>query len=190
MAPGKFAGPSVLGGHATVGENRLRPQLSVPRKCITARSPRWGLVRTCVASLETSASFGPMLAAEAQERRFYEASRRAFVGDGAAYNWAIWQGYFRDFEPIVRWVPTKPRVGRSTWGVSGRAGKVGSRKYCGSWRSGKRVWVCCRPAKRRRRRTVVTRGGWWPRHGVIGRTISSGWTTRGIGVIGLISASP
>lgn len=65
---------------------------------------RWSperLVRTCVASLEASASFGPMMAAEAQERHFYEASRRAFVADGAVYNWAIWQGYFRDFEPIV-----------------------------------------------------------------------------------------
>jgi hypothetical protein len=65
---------------------------------------RWSpkrLVRTCVASLETSSSFGPMMAAEAQERHFYEASRRAFVADGAAYNWAIWQGYFRTFEPIV-----------------------------------------------------------------------------------------
>jgi hypothetical protein len=66
--------------------------------------PRWSperLVRTCVASLEASSSFGPMMAAEAQERHFYEASRRAFVADGAAYNWAIWHGYFPDFEPIV-----------------------------------------------------------------------------------------
>ena len=67
-------------------------------------APRWSperLVRTCVASLEASASFGPMVAAEAQERHFYEAPRRAFVADGMAYNWAIQQGYFRDFEPIV-----------------------------------------------------------------------------------------
>jgi hypothetical protein len=66
--------------------------------------PRWSperLVRTCVASLEASSSFGPMMAAEAQERHFYEALRRAFVADGAAYNWAIWQGYFPGFEPIV-----------------------------------------------------------------------------------------
>lgn len=65
---------------------------------------RWSperLVRTCVASLETSASFGPMMAAEAQERHFYDAPRRAFVADGAAYNWAIGQGYFPTFVPIV-----------------------------------------------------------------------------------------
>jgi hypothetical protein len=65
---------------------------------------RWSpkrLVRTCVASLETSASFGPMMAAEACERHFYEAPRRAFVADGSAYNWSIHRGYFGDFEPIV-----------------------------------------------------------------------------------------
>ncbi len=65
---------------------------------------RWSpkrLVRTCVASLETSTSFGPMMAAEAQERGFYGASRRAFVADGSAYNWSIQRGYFAEFEPIV-----------------------------------------------------------------------------------------
>jgi hypothetical protein len=67
----------------------------------TARWSPERLVRTCVASLEASASFGPMMAAEAQQRHFYEAPRRAFVADGLAYNWAIQQGYFRDFEPIV-----------------------------------------------------------------------------------------
>jgi hypothetical protein len=49
----------------------------------------------------TSASFGPMMAAEAQERRFYEARRRAFVADGSAYNWSIHSGYFGEFEPIT-----------------------------------------------------------------------------------------
>jgi hypothetical protein len=58
-------------------------------------------VRTCVASMETSASFGPMMAAEAQERHFYESPRRAFVADGLAYNWTIQRGYFGTFEPIV-----------------------------------------------------------------------------------------
>lgn len=70
----------------------------------TEAPERWSptrLVRTCVASLEASSSFGPMMAAEAQERRFYEAPRRAFVADGMAYNWSIHAGYFGDFEPIV-----------------------------------------------------------------------------------------
>src|SRR5262249_59642068 len=54
-----------------------------------------------VASLESSSSFGALMAAEARERHFYEAPRRAFVADGMAYNWSIHEGYFRDFEPVV-----------------------------------------------------------------------------------------
>jgi hypothetical protein len=59
------------------------------------------LVRTCVASMVNSRAFGPLVAAEAQSRDFYAARRRAFVGDGQAYNWSIQRGYFTDFEPIV-----------------------------------------------------------------------------------------
>jgi hypothetical protein len=64
----------------------------------------WGprrLVRTCVARMAESGSFGPMVAGEAQSRDFYRAKRRAFVGDGQAYNWAIQRGYFPYFEPIT-----------------------------------------------------------------------------------------
>jgi hypothetical protein len=58
-------------------------------------------VRTCVASLVASRSFGPLMAAEAQRRNFYAAGRRAFVAAGQAYNWSIQRGYFPDFVPIV-----------------------------------------------------------------------------------------
>lgn len=57
-------------------------------------------VRTCVATMENSRAFGPMVAAEAQARGFYQASRGAFVADGATYNWQIQNTYFRHFEPI------------------------------------------------------------------------------------------
>lgn len=65
---------------------------------------RWSptrVVRTCVASLQSSRPFGRLVASEAHERGFFGAKRRAFVADGAGYNWAIHQGYFADFEPIV-----------------------------------------------------------------------------------------
>ena len=58
-------------------------------------------MRTCVASMAESRSFGPIVAGEAQARDFYAADRRAFVADGLAYNWSIQEGYFPDFEPIV-----------------------------------------------------------------------------------------
>ena len=80
------------------------PSSDTPVSSATPDSEPWSptrLVRTCVASLTNSRSFGPLMAAEAQSRNFYAAKRRAFVGDGAAYNWTIHRGYFADFEPIV-----------------------------------------------------------------------------------------
>jgi hypothetical protein len=59
------------------------------------------LLGTCVASMAASESFGPMLAAEAQERHFFEAKKQAFVADGLGYNWTIHRGYFSSFVPIV-----------------------------------------------------------------------------------------
>lgn len=63
-----------------------------------------GLVRTCVASLQKSRAFGPMVAAEAQTRNFYRASRQAFVADGLRYNWRIQRVYFPHFEPIADFI--------------------------------------------------------------------------------------
>jgi hypothetical protein len=74
-------------------------------------------VRTCVASMVDCHSFGPMVAAEAQERDFYRAKRRAFLGDGAAYNWGIQQGYFPDFEPINDFLHVLCYVYLAAWGV-------------------------------------------------------------------------
>ncbi|AMV25059.1 hypothetical protein VT84_11730 [Gemmata sp. SH-PL17] len=88
-------------GPQEIPDESTDPATNSPR----AEGPdRWSpvqLVRTCVASLEPSSSFGPMMAAAAQERHFYEARRRALVADGMAYNGSIHAGYFGDFEPIV-----------------------------------------------------------------------------------------
>lgn len=88
------------------GQSGEVPQEEVPREDTSEPpAPRPGapvkLVRTCVASMSRCDGFGPMMAAEAQQRGFYAAKRRAFVADGAAYNWGIHAGYFADFEPIV-----------------------------------------------------------------------------------------
>ncbi len=74
-------------------------------------------VRTCVATTQDSRAFGPMVAAEAQERAFYQAERRAFVADGAAYNWTIQQGYFPDFEPIADFMHVLCYIYLAAWGV-------------------------------------------------------------------------
>jgi hypothetical protein len=70
------------------------PDAGAPSPVATAApgaSPR-RLVRTCVASMAACQAFGPMRAAEAQERNFYQARRRAFLGAGAAYNWGMQRG--------------------------------------------------------------------------------------------------
>ena len=68
------------------------------------------LFRTCVASLASSQQFGPMMAAEADARGFFAAERRAFLGDGLAYNWSIQQKHFPTFEPIVDFVHPVERL--------------------------------------------------------------------------------
>jgi hypothetical protein len=68
---------------------------------------RWrpeALFRTCLSSLSTSEKFGPMMAAEADSRGFYLAVKRAFIGDGLAYNWTIQQTHFPTFTPILDFV--------------------------------------------------------------------------------------
>jgi hypothetical protein len=86
------------------GEDMSDIAMSVSAPEVVPEDEPWSpqrLVRTCVASLCDSRSFGPLMAAEAQSRNFYAAHRRAFVADGQAYNWKIHRGYFSDFEPIV-----------------------------------------------------------------------------------------
>jgi hypothetical protein len=84
-------------------------------------------VRTCVASTQDSQAFGPMVAAEAQERGFYQAERGAFVADGAAYNWTIQEGYFPHFEPIVDFMHVLCYVYLAAWGVGGTEAERWSR---------------------------------------------------------------
>lgn len=69
--------------------------------------PRWQpetLFRTCLSSLATSEEFGPMMAAEADARGFFTASKQAFLGDGQAYNWTIQRRWFPTFVPITDFV--------------------------------------------------------------------------------------
>jgi hypothetical protein len=96
------------------------PEASGPgkRAAPVAEAPR-RLVRTCVASMHDSRSFGPLVAAEAQERDFYRAERRAFLGDGLAYNWSIQKGYFPDFEPIVDLLHVLCYLYLAAWAVGG-----------------------------------------------------------------------
>ena len=45
-----------------------------------------------------------MMAAEADRRGFYTATKQAFLGDGLAYNWTIQRRWFPTFTPIADFV--------------------------------------------------------------------------------------
>jgi len=87
-------------------------------------------LRTCVASMANSRAFGRMVAAEAKERDFYRAPRKAFVADGAAYNWKLQQRSFSGFVPIADFLHVLCYVYRAACAVA--ADEVGRwRQYVG-----------------------------------------------------------
>lgn len=75
---------------------------SAPRKKKSWLPQR--LVRTCISSMACSDEFGPLVAGEAQRRGFYQAPRRAFLGDGQAWNWTLHERHFADFVAITDFV--------------------------------------------------------------------------------------
>jgi hypothetical protein len=107
--PEPAAGPAAAAAAEAAGE----PWHGSPKK----RS------RTCVASMATSRAFGPMVAAEAQARGFYQAKKQAFLGDGAAYNWAIQRGYFPHFVPVADFLHVLCYVYLAAWAVGGDDGQ-------------------------------------------------------------------
>jgi hypothetical protein len=62
------------------------------------------LLRTVLSSMQNSHDFGEQMAREARRRRFYDAARKAFVGDGLACNWSIHETHFSDFTPILDFI--------------------------------------------------------------------------------------
>lgn len=47
------------------------------------------------------AAFGPLVAARAWRLGFFQAARRAFVGDGSDHVWAVWRNHFSSFVAIL-----------------------------------------------------------------------------------------
>jgi len=60
--------------------------------------------RSVVATRADVNAFGGILAQAAWERGFYGAERRAFVADGMACNWGVWERHFSSFTPIVDFI--------------------------------------------------------------------------------------
>lgn len=62
------------------------------------------ILRTAVSSMACSDEFGAMMKREAARRRFDEASRRAFIGDGLNWNWSVWKKSFPSYVPILDFI--------------------------------------------------------------------------------------
>jgi hypothetical protein len=48
--------------------------------------------------------FGPILATMAWQWGFFDAARKAFLGDGSENNWTIWRNFFSSFVPILDFI--------------------------------------------------------------------------------------
>jgi hypothetical protein len=62
------------------------------------------LVRTVLASIANSKTFGKQMEREAKRRRFGEAKIKVFLGDGLSWNWSIQNLHFKDFTPILDFI--------------------------------------------------------------------------------------
>jgi hypothetical protein len=77
---------------------------TVPADKLPRQWPPKRIYRTCVGTLHDVYGFGPLVAAEAQRRGFYDAARQVFLGDGDAKNWIVHKLHFPHFTPVTDFV--------------------------------------------------------------------------------------
>jgi hypothetical protein len=99
------------------GQEDASPTAPAPAAPQAAPTRPQRRLRTCVASMADSHAFGLLVAAEAQQRNFFHATRRAFLGDGAAYNWWIQRAYFPGFVAITDFLHLLCYLYLAAWGV-------------------------------------------------------------------------
>jgi len=85
-------------------ESHSEPMDSQPATATPRLWPPKRVFRTCVATLKDVYGFGPLVAAEAQRRGFYDAARQVFLGDGDHKNWTVHKLHFPYFIPITDFV--------------------------------------------------------------------------------------
>ena len=79
-------------------------EASLPNSSPKRQWPPQRVFRTCVATLKDVHQFGPLVAAEARRRGFYDASRQVFLGDGDHQNWTVHKLHFPHFTAITDFV--------------------------------------------------------------------------------------
>lgn len=94
------------------------------------------LLRTMVSSLDAPREFGQRMRREAKRRRFDEAARKAFVGDGLPSNWKIQRTHFRNYVAVLDFVHAVSHLFDASVACFGRTEAAWS-AYC-DWMI--RVW--------------------------------------------------
>lgn len=80
------------------------PPAPQPRPDAPRQWPPERVYRTCVGTLSDVYGFGPLVAAEAQRRGFFQADRQVFLGDGDQKNWTVHKLHFPQFTAITDFV--------------------------------------------------------------------------------------
>jgi hypothetical protein len=91
------------GQAATDSEGEDEESLRVETESQRPERPQ-PLVKSVVATRQDTAAFGRQLASAAYQRGFAAAKRKAFVADGQACNWTIWERHFSHYTPILDFV--------------------------------------------------------------------------------------
>ena len=152
------------------------------------------LVRTAVATMQGTEGFGWMVAAAAMRRGFYQAERRAVVGDGGNWIEPLGQMHFpagsrswtsctcwsicmrRRRRPIGIWVPEgRFGLGGCMSKCCGRPGRDKSRRSRRPCRSNWSVWDRRRRGPQQTIRARSCRWSW-----TMSPTMRYAWSTRGI----------
>lgn len=91
------------GPDEALSDRRERKSKGKPKKRRPPHRPK-RLLRTVLSSMQNSHDFGDQMAREARRRRFFEASRKAFVADGLNANWTIHEEHFSSFTAILDFI--------------------------------------------------------------------------------------
>jgi len=86
------------------------------------------LVRSVIATTQSSSEFGRLLAGEAYQRGFMAASRKAFVCDGMACNWTLHEKHFSRFTPILDFVHALCYIYHAA--IGGQPSTQAWKRYC------------------------------------------------------------
>ena len=94
---------------AKIAETAAFPGVSMVSKP-AAESPRpryegpKRILRTCLSSMACSNEFGAQMKREAARRKFFEAPRQVFIGDGQGWNWSIWETHFPNSTAVLDFI--------------------------------------------------------------------------------------